>query len=67
MWYYVRVREVHIQPYMVEADSEEKATQKIRDGEGEMYDAGFEFSHTLDSSLWGVEEMSTEDVKYHCL
>ena len=59
MKYIVEVREVHIQPYEVEADSPEQAIQNVKDGEEDkiaMIESGFEYSHTLDSEFWTVEE-----------
>jgi hypothetical protein len=52
----VSVREVHIQPYFVEAEDEKDAIKKVEDGEGEIVDADFEYSHSLDSNTWTVEE-----------
>jgi hypothetical protein len=52
--YIVSVREVHIQEVLIEADSPEQAIEKVVKGEGENLDG--EYSHTLDSDLWTVEE-----------
>jgi hypothetical protein len=53
----VLVREVHIQPTIIEADSKEEALKKVFDGEGELDTQGFEYSHTLDTDTWTVEEI----------
>ena len=56
MKYRVGVREVWVKYVDVEAESPEKALDLVR-----MYSVGdeqedlFEYSHTLDSRLWGVE------------
>jgi hypothetical protein len=72
----VNVREVHIQPYVVEIDDgpagmpEEKIEQIakdiVRDGGGEILEAGFEYSHTLDSSLWTVENYRDPNTRKLC-
>lgn len=56
MKYIVNVREVHIQPYEVEAISPEDAAQAVADGEGDLIEGGFEYSHTLDRSLWDMTD-----------
>lgn len=55
--YYVGVQEVHIQTYLVEAESPEKA----RELASEMIEAGdesleTEYSHTLEPEEWTVTE-----------
>ena len=55
--YIVNVREVHIQPYAVTADSPEEAMQIVEDGGGEIDEAGFEYSRTLGQDEWSVEEV----------
>ena len=52
----VSVREVHVQPYEVEAKDKEAAIKVVRDGGGDVEDA-FEYSHTLDPEFWTVEEV----------
>jgi hypothetical protein len=54
--YIVLVREVHIQGHIVEALTPEIAKEVVRAGGGELDEAYFEYSHTLDPSLWTVEE-----------
>jgi len=56
MRYMVEVREVHSQGYYVEADSPERAIEMIEDGEGDIQEAMFDYSHTLDSEDWTVCE-----------
>jgi hypothetical protein len=55
MLYTVYTREVHVQGYEVEADSEQEAIRKIEDMEGSLIEDYFEFSHMLDSSTWTAE------------
>jgi len=56
--YIVAMREVHIQPVRVTAESPEEAIAITADGGGDFIEGGFEFSHTLDRDLWTVEEVS---------
>ena len=53
--YRVQVREVHIQGYLIKADSPEHAINLIRDGRGEMDEQHFEYSHMLDPDTWDAE------------
>lgn len=58
--FYVNVREVHIQPVRVEADTKYEAVDKVKNGEvcDSAYDNGLlEYSHTLDTSTWTVDEV----------
>ena len=55
MKYIVMVREVHIQGYEVEADSPENAKEKVFQGNAYLREDFFEYSYTLDSSLWTVD------------
>ncbi len=51
--YNVLVREVHICHVAISASSESEAIRKVLEGEGE---SGYlEYSHTLDSENWTVE------------
>ena len=52
----VSVREVWIQPHLVEAKTAEEALQKVAAADGAMLEDRFEYSHTLDRDLWTVEE-----------
>jgi hypothetical protein len=56
MKYIVEVKEVHTQPYLVEAKSEEDAKKKVRetDDDCEILESGFEYSYTLDDHKWKV-------------
>jgi hypothetical protein len=56
MKFRVCVREVHIQGYVVEAASPDEAIGKVADGEGEMDEGHFEYSHTLDTDYWTAYE-----------
>ena len=52
----VFVREVHTQGYRVEAGNEEQAKKLVDDLKGDLLEDRFEYSHTLDSDTWKVEE-----------
>ena len=52
--YIVGIREVHVNLVEVEAESPEEATAAAADGAGDYLD--LEFSHTLDTDEWTVEE-----------
>ena len=52
----VNVKEVHIQPYRIKAPDKETAIQMIKDGEGEILEGGFVYSHTLSSDTWTTED-----------
>lgn len=52
--YHIGVREVHIAIMEINADSKEEAIISIQEGNGE--EVSLEYSHTLDSNLWTVEE-----------
>ena len=57
--YYVTVKEVWSQVVSIEAENEEKAVEKVIEGEGqylEGMDENFQYSHTLEPNLWGVVE-----------
>jgi hypothetical protein len=56
MKYIVQVKEVHNAEYIVEADSPEEAKEKAQE---EMENGDLPeliYSHTLDRSLWDVDE-----------
>ncbi len=63
MKFNVLVREVHIQAYEVEAKNEDEATEKVDNQEGSIIEEYFEYSHTLDRSLWTVENIGKEGKK----
>ena len=52
----VKVREVHIQPYLIQAEDEEHAKDLIEEGGGEIIEDGFEYSHMMDKDTWEVME-----------
>lgn len=54
--YIVNIREVHLQPIEIEAESPEEAIRLVQDGDGEGDYTNGEYSHTLDSDTWTVEE-----------
>ncbi len=56
----VNVREVHVQPVLVEAFSAEEAAAKV-DAASENYcDYPLEYSHMMDKSNWTTEELEEE-------
>jgi hypothetical protein len=57
--YYVHKREVHVSTVRVEAASEAEAIEKAKGDDGE--EVMCEYSHTLDSDTWTVEEAMAED------
>jgi hypothetical protein len=54
--YIVNVREVHIQPVLIEASSKEDAISRVANGEGEIIDNALEYSCTLNPDKWTIEE-----------
>ena len=52
----VGVREVHVQPYRVLAETPEEAVRLVAGGDGDILDADFEYSHSLDTDTWTVKE-----------
>jgi hypothetical protein len=52
----VSVREVHVQGYQVEAKDAGDAISKVINGEGDLMESYFEYSHTLDPETWIVEK-----------
>ena len=52
----VGVREVHVQPYRVMAETPEEAVRLVTGGDGDILDADFEYSHSLDTDTWTVKE-----------
>ena len=57
----VDVDEVWKQSYEVEADSVEEAKQKVKDGDADIIETCFEFSHCLDSEFWTTNEIGDTD------
>jgi hypothetical protein len=58
MKFHVMIREVHVQTVEVEAESEQKAIEKVQEGEGEYLEDSLEYSHTLEPDCWTVEKIS---------
>jgi hypothetical protein len=56
----VIVREVYIQPVLIEAETIDKAIEAVADGEGEIIEGQMEYSHNLNPELWSVEELKEE-------
>jgi hypothetical protein len=50
----VNIREVWIQPVIIEADTHQEAIKAVEYGEGEQM-GGMEYSHTRDSSTWTIK------------
>ena len=57
----VSIREVHVQPHRIRADSKEEAIRKVQNCEGEVLENRMEYSHALDSEHWTVEEEEKEE------
>ncbi len=58
----VSVKEVHVQPYEVEAPDKDAAIKVVQNGGNRPDDVAFppEYSHTLDPEFWTVEEVPEE-------
>jgi hypothetical protein len=54
--YDVGIREVHVNTIRVEANNAKEARERA-EGEAQCGELNLEYSHTLDSSLWTVEEV----------
>ena len=54
--YEVLVKEVHVQPYYVEATTKDEARKIVEQGGGDIIEGGFEYSHTLPSDDWRIED-----------
>lgn len=52
----IGVKEVHIQPVRVEADSREEAIKKVAEGEGETLEELLEYDYTLEPDVWTAQE-----------
>ena len=57
MRYIITRREVWTQGVQIEADSKEEAIRKVADGDGEVIESLFEYSHTLDPDTWTLEQV----------
>lgn len=57
----VTVREVHVQPYEVEAEDTEDAIELVFNGEGELLEEQGEFSHMLGRETFDVTEVPTTE------
>lgn len=60
--YRVFVREIHVQPYEIVAESEEEAVQLVFIGQGELVEGTLEFSHFADKEDWVVEEIERDPI-----
>jgi|CXWL01.1.fsa_nt_gi hypothetical protein len=58
----VNVREVHVQPYLIEAATLDEAITKVEEGEGDILEAGFEYSHTLETDSWDGHEAEKSEL-----
>lgn len=59
-FYTVLLREVHIQPVQILAESKQNAIELVKAGSGEFMNDLLEYSHTLDTETWTVEEAKKE-------
>ena len=59
--YTVRVREVHVAYFEIDANTPDDAVQAVVDGGGELVNT--EYSHTLDRNVWDVEDEKGNIVK----
>lgn len=56
----VLVREVWVQVYEIEADSQEEAIQRTWKGEATLADGRIEYSHRMKPEEWTAEEQKAE-------
>jgi hypothetical protein len=61
MKFRVGVKEVWEQGYHVEAESPEEALEIVAAGGGELIEGDFEYSRSLDSDGWSVEEAKEQE------
>ena len=52
----VNVKEVWVQPVLVEAETKEEAIEAVAEGGGTYIEDRFRYSHTKDPDTWNVEE-----------
>lgn len=57
--YYVTLREVHTQGYVIEADNEEQAKYEAAE-RGNIIEETFQYSHCLESEHTTVEELQPQ-------
>ncbi len=64
--YIVNVREIHIQPHLVTANNPAQAIelcQQLRESGEANYDLyGLEYSHTLNSEFWTIDEIGERKI-----
>lgn len=53
----VNVREVHIQPVLVEAFSAEEAAELVDSAHADYCDLSLEYSHMMGKEFWTTEEL----------
>ena len=58
--YLVNVREVHVQPVLVKANSMEEALDMVDTASENYCDYPLEYSHLMDKQFWTVEENNNE-------
>ena len=56
----VNVREVWINPTVIEAATEAEAIEAVSCGDGDSLGGEFEYSHTLDPDVWTIEKPDDE-------
>ena len=60
----VEVREVHVQPVLIEAESIEEAMDKVDTSSENYCDYPLEYSHMMDKQFWTAEEVQDDGVEY---
>ena len=65
MKYLINVREVHTQMVQIEAESKEEAIQLVKEGSMKAIylDGTLEFSHTLGTDTWTIEEVIPQGIE----
>ena len=58
----VNVREVHVQPVVIEADSAEEAAELVDSAHEAYCDYPLEYSHMMGKEFWTTEELKEENI-----
>ena len=58
----VNVREVHIQPVIVEANSAEEAADKVDTSAVDYGDYSLDYSHIMGKEFWTTEEIGDDEL-----
>jgi hypothetical protein len=51
----VTTKEIYDQSYIVKANNKDDAIKKVKDGDGEIDEASFEYNRIMSSRFWTVE------------